>query len=79
MSALHQLSAESDAMRRAATDGKCHNANRGTFGHECGRPAAWIGVKPNGYHSGFCEECKDHGDEAKFFVEWERVPEAEAA
>jgi len=27
-----------------ATDGKCHNAEPGTYGHECGKPAAWIGT-----------------------------------
>ena len=27
-----------------ATYGKCHNANHGTFGHECGKPAAWVGT-----------------------------------
>ena len=28
-----------------ATDGKCHNAEPGTYGHECGKPATWIGGK----------------------------------
>jgi len=55
-----------------ATDGKCHNANRGTYGHECGRPATWIGVKANGFASGYCDKCKDHGDEARRCVSWER-------
>ena len=27
-----------------ATDGLCHNANRGTYGHECGKPAEWLGM-----------------------------------
>ena len=50
-----------------ATDGKCHNAEPGTFGHECGKPAVWIGTKANGYQSGFCDHCKRHGYEARGF------------
>jgi len=56
-----------------ATDGKCHNAEPGTYGHECGKPATWIGTKSNGYRSGFCDQCKEHGWEASGFVKWERV------
>ena len=56
-----------------ATDGKCHNAEPGTYGHECGKPATWIGTKSNGYRSGFCDHCKEHGWEASDFVKWERV------
>jgi long-chain acyl-CoA synthetase len=32
-----------------ANDKKCHNAEPGTFNHECGKPAVWIGIKPNGF------------------------------
>lgn len=47
-----------------ATDGLCHNAQRGTFGHECGKPATWLGLHPStGFTSGFCNDCKEHGDE----------------
>lgn len=47
-----------------ATDGKCHNAQYGTFGQECGRPAVWIGTNPEtGFRSGFCDKCKRTGDE----------------
>lgn len=55
-----------------ATDGKCHNANRGAYGHECGKPATWIGTTRNGFRSGFCCHCKEHGDEARACVTWER-------
>src|SRR4051812_2715272 len=61
------------AAARYATDGKCHNAEPGTFGHECGRPAVWIGRKANGYRSGFCAACREHGSEARAFVSWERA------
>lgn len=47
------------------TDGRCHNANVGTYGHECGKPAAWIGETRNGFRSGFCGDCKETGDEAR--------------
>lgn len=53
-----------------ATDGKCHNAQSGTYGHECGKPATWLGTKPNGWQSGFCNRCKTDGDEARNFTQW---------
>lgn len=56
-----------------AQDGKCHNAEPGTFGHECGAPATWIGTKANGFQSGFCDECKAHGTEARRFAQWQRT------
>ena len=60
-----------------ATDGKCHNAQPGTYGHECGKPATWIGGNRAGFCSGFCGECKRHGYEAQDVVNWER-PTAES-
>lgn len=57
-------------MNSYVTDGKCHNANRGTYGHECGKPATWIGYKASGFASGFCSRCKEHGDEARGIVRW---------
>lgn len=56
-----------------ATDGLCHNAEPGTFGHECGKPATWIGVRPDGFKSGFCDDCKERGWERRGFDQWERV------
>jgi hypothetical protein len=48
-----------------ATDGKCHNAELGTYGHECGKPAMWLATKPNGFQSGFCDACRYDGYEAR--------------
>lgn len=56
-----------------ASDGLCHNAETGTYGHECGKPATWIGTKTSGWASGFCDHCKDHGAERHGFANWERV------
>ena len=56
-----------------ATDGKCHNAQPGSFGHECGRPATWIGTKRNGFRSSFCDRCKEHGWEAAGFIHWQKI------
>lgn len=56
-----------------ASDGRCHNAQSGTFGHECGKPATWIGTKASGFRSGFCDHCKEHGDERHGFVAWEPI------
>lgn len=61
-------------------DGRCHNAQRGTYGHECGKPAVWVGRKfvfesylwgqKFVFESGFCDDCRHHGDEAKAFSDW---------
>jgi hypothetical protein len=61
-----------------ATDGKCHNSQMGTYNHECGKPAAWIGKTANGFRSGFCAECKETGHEARNVVRWETVEQAAA-
>jgi hypothetical protein len=53
-----------------ATDGKCHNAELGTYGHECGKSATWLGTNKKGFTSGFCNECKQHGYEAKSCTTW---------
>lgn len=55
-----------------ATDGKCHNAEPGSFGHECGRAATWVGESPTGRRSGFCDHCQQHGWEAQGVARWER-------
>ena len=57
-----------------ATDGKCHNAQPGTYGHECGKPAEWIGTTDTGFRCGYCDKCKRHGWEAKDCVQWEKIP-----
>ncbi len=55
-----------------ATDGLCHNAEPNTYGHECGKPAVWIGTtKLRGFRAGFCDECKRLGFEAKDIATWE--------
>ena len=57
-----------------ATDGKCHNANPGTYGHECGKPAQWIGTSASGFRSGYCVKCRATGSEARQCVAWEPAP-----
>lgn len=44
-------------------DHRCVNSQRGSYGHECGHPAEWIGTKANGFRAMFCDHCKEHGDE----------------
>ena len=61
-----------------ATDGKCHNAEPGSFNHECGKPAVWIGTKANGLQSGFCDDCRKRGTEARRMVSWQSLAKAEA-
>jgi len=59
-------------MLNYATDGKCHNSQHG---HECGKPAKWIGANAKGFKSGFCAECKESGYEARPVVAWEQYKE----
>ena len=56
-----------------ATDGKCHNAQRGSYNHECGKPATWTARKASGFASGFCDWCKVNGDERHGYAEWTRI------
>ncbi len=63
-------------MNTYANDLRCHNAEPGSFNHECGQPAVWLGIKPNGFQSGFCDECKQHGWEATACCKWQRLPDA---
>lgn len=58
---------------KAWVGAKCTNAEPGTFNHECGRPAVWMGTKANGFRSGFCEECKHEGTEARSVSTWDRI------
>jgi len=57
-----------------ATDGDCHNAEPGTYSHECGKPADWLGILSDGFASGFCNDCKRYGYEAKKVKEWYVYP-----
>jgi hypothetical protein len=58
-----------------ATDGRCHNSEPGTFNHECGKPATWIGIRRrDNFRMGFCDGCKERGYEAKSFQTWVRPP-----
>lgn len=60
-----------------ATDGRCHNSEPGTFNHECGKPAVWIGTKVGEdgktFESGFCDRCKREGYEARRYKVWRRA------
>lgn len=56
-----------------ATDGKCHNSEPGTFNHECRKPATWLGTDYNGFTSGYCDDCKRHGYEARGVVTWQSI------
>lgn len=72
-----------EAMREAYWEDRlarvCHNAEPGTYGHECGKPAAWVGVTPKGFRCGFCADCKERGHEARHVVAWEPVPPVQVA
>lgn len=49
---------------------KCHNAQSGTYGHECGKPATWVAENPRGFKTGFCDNCRLYGDERHGYHIW---------
>lgn len=56
---------------------RCINAEPGTFGHECGRPAAFIGTKAaTGAQACFCASCKEHGHDARGREDWHTLEAA---
>ena len=56
---------------------RCVNAEPGTVGHECGRPAVFVGTKPStGFEACFCAECKAHGHEARAYRDWRGIDPA---
>jgi len=49
---------------------QCQNAEPGTYGHECGKPAQWQATNANGHRAAFCDQCKQHGHEARAYNQW---------
>jgi hypothetical protein len=74
-------------MTKSVFDGKCHNAQSGTYGHECGKPATWIASrqaraipglnyypKPGDqFVTGFCDDCCENGHERHGFTSWHKA------
>jgi hypothetical protein len=55
------------ALNSYAGDGLCHSASRGSYGHECGKPATHIGTNGNAFRTGFCAACIAAGIETSGF------------
>ena len=53
---------------------RCTNAEPGSYGHECGEPAGFIGSGADGGQSCFCSACKAHGAEARRYSDWQALP-----
>ena len=64
--------------------GECNNAQPGTFGHECGKPATWVGTiasvatTDGVFHGCFCDDCKERGWEAREVKVWTPITRGEA-
>lgn len=58
---------------------KCTNSEPGTFNHECGKPATWLGTHRSGHVQAFCDRCKADGYEARPVKQWERIDAAQPA
>ena len=53
------------------------NAEPGTFGHECGRLAKFVGLNAaSGAQACFCADCKECGFEARHFGDWHELGSA---
>lgn len=54
---------------------RCVNAEPGTFGHECGKPAVFIGTNTiSGTQGCFCAACKEIGYDASPYGQWQELP-----
>ena len=49
---------------------RCTNAEPGSYGHECGDAAGFIGLRSDGGPACFCSACKEHGSEARRYSHW---------
>lgn len=49
---------------------RCINAGPGTFSHECGAVARFVGTKADGFQATFCDAYKANGFEARGYVRW---------
>ena len=49
---------------------RCQNAEPGTYSHECSKPAQWTATNAQGHRAGFCDQCKQHGHEARTYSQW---------
>lgn len=63
--------------------GRCGYAQPGTFGHECGRPAVFVGIKPSifaatgTFYAYRCAECREFtGEDNWGITSWESADPA---
>lgn len=49
---------------------RCQNAEPGTCGHKCSKPAEWQATNKNGHTATFCDQCKQTGYEARTYSQW---------
>lgn len=55
---------------------KCGNSEPGTFNHECGAPATWVGLKKSEltksgiFYAAFCDMHKERGWDRSGVIEW---------
>jgi hypothetical protein len=49
---------------------RCQNAEPGTYGHECSKPAQWTATNKQGHTAAFCDQCRQQGSEARTYSQW---------
>ena len=53
---------------------RCTNAEPGSYGHECGEPAGFIGSRADEGQACFCSACRERGFEARRYSDWQALP-----
>lgn len=61
------------SLPRADGRHRCINSEPGTYNHECGKPATWIGTDRTGFQACYCDACKLSGYEARKVIEWHQI------
>ena len=51
----------------------CTNSEPGWYNGECGQPSTWRGMHYTGKTQEFCDDCREHGHEAKTVKQWARI------
>jgi len=74
------MTAQSEPYGMSGKNGpRCVNAEPGTFSHECGKSATWIGTKASGWRGCYCDDCKADGFEARGCKTWSPLSTSLAA
>lgn len=61
------------ALPRADGQPRCTNCDAGSYNHECGAVAKWIGTSSTGHRAAYCDDCLRHGREGRRCTSVEKI------